>query len=176
MWKCRTSYGNHCCSLHDSYITDAAFENKVLYMRFEGGIVLLPKTWVNPSKSRSYRSDAALVAITTEDSRVSIPQDAVDVRIYGENRLFGKNVGCYRKNISVDALTADIHKNPDKYRIVDVYSSEDGGKMFFRGMIHEKERKSPFYQQDCEFAMTVQLKNGASMRYFWNELNRNQPV
>ena len=176
MWKCRTSYGNRCCGLQDSCITDAAFENKVLYMRFEGGIILLPKTWVNPSKSRSYRSDAALVAITTEDSRVSIPQDAVEVLIYGEKRLFGKNVGCYRKKVSIDVLTADIHKNPDKYKIVDVYSSEDGERMFFRGTIHEKKKKALLCQADCEFEMTVQMKSGASMRFFWNELDRNKPV
>ncbi len=176
MWKCRTSYGNRCCSLHDSYITAAAFENKVLYMRFEGGIILLPKTWFNPSKERSYRSDAALVALTTEDGRVSIPQDAVNVRIYGENRLFGKVVGHYRKEISIDALTADIRKNPGKYEMIDVYSSEDGEQMFFRGAIHAKGKKALFCQSDCEFEMSVQMKSGAPMRYFWNELNRNQPV
>ena len=145
-------------------------------MRFEGGIILLQRTWVNPSKSRSYRSDAALVALTTEDSRVSIPQDAVSVLIYGENRLMGKNVGCYRKKISIDVLTADIHKNPDKYEIVDVYSSEDGGQMFFRGVIHAKKKKALLRQEDCEFEMTVTMKEGAPMRFFWNELDRNKPV
>jgi len=176
MWKCRASYGARCCSLHDSFITAAAFENKVLYMRFEGGIILLPGTWVNPSKNRSYRSDAALVAATTDDRRVSIPQDAIDVLIHGENRIFGKTVGHYQKEISIDALTADIRKNPGKYQITDVYSSEDGGKMFFRGVIHAAGKKVPFCKLDCEFEMTIQMKSGAPMRYFWNELNRERPV
>ncbi len=172
MWKCRSSYGDKCCSLHDSIISKAAFENKVLYMRFEDGIVLLPATWANPFKDKCYRSDSALIAITVEDKRVSIPQDAIRVLIRGSKYLFGKALGRYEKQISIDELIEDIEGNPEKYEIMDVYSSEDGGKLLLCGVIHANAGLSA----DDEFEMIIHQKMGAQMRFFWNELELEKPL
>lgn len=176
MWKCRSSYGDECCSLRDSFITEAAFENKVLYMRFEDGFVLLPETWANPFKGKSYRSDASLVAIPVDDRRVSIPQDAIQIIIHGINYLFGKAVGLYAKEITVEQLLADIGVYHDKYEIMNVYLSEDGKKLLFQGAVHAERSGILFSKEDVEFEFTVLLREGAQMRYFWNELDMKKPV
>ncbi len=176
MWKCRSSYGDKCCSLCESRITEAAFENKVLYMRFDNGFVLRHKTWANPFKDKAYRSDASLVAMTVDDRQVSIPQDAIQVVIHGKSWLFGKEIGQYAESVSIDLLLESIKAYPEQYEILDVYSSENGTKMLFQGIIHDVWSGGLISKQDTEFEIAVQLREGTQMRYFWNELDMKKPV